>query len=114
MFRQLVGDPRLEIRYQRRRVAENDDIKNELLANPRTRALMVEANRLDSELYEYAVRELYPAFQRAYKGDLDRDVADFKKSNGSVGSLGPQLKLLANRYVSSRLQNLKRSVSYYR
>ena len=113
IFRQLVGDPRLEIRYRRRRVAENDDIKNQLLANPRTRALMIEANRLDIELYDYAVQRLYPALQRSYKGDLDRDVADFKKSNGSVGRL-PQLKMLANRYVSARFLNLKRSVSYFR
>ena len=114
IFRQLTGDPRLEIRYRRRRVAENDDIKNQLLANPRTRALMIEANRLDIELYEYAVQDLYPAFQRAYEGDLDRDVAEFKTSNGSSARLVPQLKRLANRYVSSRFLNLKRSVSYYR
>jgi hypothetical protein len=114
IFRQRVGDPRLAIGYRRRRVAENDDIKNELLADSRTRALIIEANRLDIELYEYAIEHLYPAFQRAYEGDLGRDVAAFKQSNGVSGGLRPHLNLLANRYVSSRFLNLKRSVSYYR
>ena len=64
MFRQRVDDPRLEIRHRRKRVAENDDIKNQLLSDPRTRSLLVEANQLDLELYEFAAKELYPMFRR--------------------------------------------------
>ena len=114
MFRQLVDDPRLDIWYRRKRVAENDDIKNQLLNDPRTRSLLVEANRLDMELYEFATKELYPIFRRRYEGALERDVAEFKRANESPGRLRPQVNQLANRHISRRILRLKRAVSYYR
>ena len=114
IFRQRVDDPRLDIWYRRKRVAENDDIKNQLLSDPRTRSLLVEANQLDLELYEFAAKELYPIFRRTYEGSLDRDVAEFKRASESPGRLRPQVNLLATRYLSHRVLRVKRAMSYYR
>jgi len=112
LLRQQARDARLDIWYRRRRVAESDEIKNRLLGDARTRALLSDANRLDLELYEFVSHELYPRFQRRYDGTLDSDVAEFTMANEAPGRLLPRMKLLANRYLSNRIQDLKRTVSY--
>jgi hypothetical protein len=76
--------------------------------------LLVEANRLNMELYEFATKEFYPIFRRRYEGSLERDVAEFKRANESPGRLRPQVNQLANRHISRRILRLKRAVSYYR
>ena len=111
MFRQLVKDPRLDIWYRRKRVAASDEIKDRLLGDPRTRALLIDANRLDLELYEFAAQELYPAFRRRYEGALDRDVVEFKGANASRGGLRARVNLFANHHLSNRMVRLKRAMS---
>jgi hypothetical protein len=114
LLRHYAADSRLDIWYRRRLVARDDTIKNRLLSDPATRSRMVDANRLDLALYEYASKELYPAFKRRYSGLLNQDVADFKRANESHSRLGPRLNLLANHYVSRQLLDLKKAISYYR
>ena len=63
LLRALVA-PDLDIRYERANVAKSSRIAKELLSDPVTRQMIVEANQGDLELYEYVLRELYPRFQR--------------------------------------------------
>jgi len=60
----------LDIAYARVNVAKKDSIASTLLADARTRQLLVEANRSDLALYEHVSRELYPAFEREYGAGL--------------------------------------------
>jgi hypothetical protein len=58
LLRALVA-PDLDIRYERANVAKSSRIAKELLSDPVTRQMIVEANQGDLELYEYVLRELY-------------------------------------------------------
>lgn len=71
--------PDLNIAYAPVNVAKSSDIAKGLLADPRTRQMIVEANAADLELYEHVVREIYPAQQRAYGASLSNTVATFRE-----------------------------------
>ena len=73
-----AGD--LDLAYAPVNVARSNGIARELLADPRTRQALVDANRADLELYDHAVNELYPAVRREYGPTLDDDVADYRAS----------------------------------
>lgn len=77
LLRGLVAS-RLNIAYKRVNVARNNTLAQELLANPRTRQMLIEANQVDLALYDVVRRELYPALQRAYGPTLPKDVAAFQ------------------------------------
>ena len=51
-----------------------------LLADERTRQLLVEANQVDQQLYDFVANELYPTFQREYGPTLQADVAAYQAS----------------------------------
>lgn len=51
---------RLNLRYKRRRVTPPNPMKAEVTRNTRLMALAREYNKLDLELYDYAVKEVFP------------------------------------------------------
>lgn len=114
LLRQLVCGPRLDLWYRKRLVAKGDEIKERLLGDPATRALLVDANREDLKLYEYAVSEIYPAFRKQYGGGLEAEVAAVKAANAAPARISAEMKLMANRYISSQLLDLKRVVAPHR
>ena len=67
----------LNISYQPVNVARKNSIAEDLLSNETTRQMLVEANQVDLELYEFVKKELYPAFQKEYGPNLERDVANY-------------------------------------
>ena len=67
----------LNIAYQPVNVAKKNSIAADLLANEKTRQLLVEANQADLQLYNYVKTELYPTFQREYGPSLETDVANY-------------------------------------
>jgi hypothetical protein len=69
----------LNIAYRRVNVATNNTLAKDLLANQRTRQMLIEANQADLELYEHVKREIYPTFQRAYGSSLEADVANYQE-----------------------------------
>ena len=75
LLRALVA-PDLDIRYERANVAKSSRIAKELLSDPVTRQMIVEANQGDLELYEYVLREALPAvparLRRRARGRRDR------------------------------------------
>ncbi|HEY6074485.1 MAG TPA: hypothetical protein VIV15_14120 [Anaerolineales bacterium] len=77
LLKELV-EPRLNISYQPVNKAASNTIAQELLANTNTHQMLVEANRLDQQLYDYAKREIYPAYQREYGVGLEADLADYQ------------------------------------
>ena len=114
LLRKLVsgrGLPSLDVWYRKRLVAKSDDIKEHLLTDPRSRALLVDANREDLKLYQYAVSELYPAFRQRHGNTLKADVAAMKNVNDAPGRIGSRMKLMANRYVTTQLVDLKRALA---
>ena len=76
-----LGNPRLDIRYRRENVARDSTIKSSLVDNPKTRALLKEANEIDSALYDYVVRELYERQKQEFGMTLDSEVEAFKLGN---------------------------------
>lgn len=52
----------LNLNYQKGRVQADNAIRREIEGNPRLMAMARERNRLDIELYEFAVREIFPKF----------------------------------------------------
>ena len=51
---------KLNLEYKRLRLAQNDKIQKSLLADARMRELAREHNQLDIELYEFAIKEIFP------------------------------------------------------
>lgn len=51
---------KLNLRYKRRRVTPPNPMKAEVTQNPRLMELAREHNRLDLELYDFAVKEVFP------------------------------------------------------
>jgi hypothetical protein len=70
--------PDLDIGYAPVNVAKGSRIAKDLLDDARTRAMIVEANQADLELYRHAREELFPAMQREYGPSLSDAVAAFR------------------------------------
>lgn len=70
----------LNISYQRVNTASSNNLAKELLSNEKTRQMLIEANRLDQELYEFVKQELYPSYQREYGPSLADDVARYQQT----------------------------------
>src|SRR5207249_3880510 len=76
--------PDLDIRYAPVNVAKSSRIAKDLLDDPRTRAMIVEANQADLELYRHVKEELFPAMERGYGPSLADSVAAFR--DGQAGT----------------------------
>jgi len=110
----------LNIAYSPVNVAKKDSVASTLLADSRTRRLLVEANRADLALYEYVTGELYPGFGRAYGGALQEAVLEhrntarqrFNRRNLTFsrmkrhGLYGPMLRLYRGRRTRRALESL--------
>jgi hypothetical protein len=71
-----AGD--LDIAYKPVNVAQRNTLASEVLASPRMRSAIIEANTSDIALYEYVTQELYPAQRREYGTSLPDDVARYQ------------------------------------
>lgn len=69
----------LNISYRRVNVASDNSIAQRILSNENTRQMLIEANRVDQELYDYVSQDLYPLWQREYGPSLARDLAKFQQ-----------------------------------
>jgi hypothetical protein len=67
--------------YNPRNVASDNSIKNRILNDPRTKALLVEANLMDLALYKFVLEELYPKQKQEYGETLRKDVSAFQIEN---------------------------------
>jgi hypothetical protein len=70
----------LNISYRRVNVASDNSIAQKILSKESTRQLLIEANRVDKELYDYVSQELYPRCQMEYGPSLERDVAQYQQA----------------------------------
>jgi hypothetical protein len=70
----------LNISYRRVNTASDNSLAQGLLADERTRQMLVEANQVDQQLYDFVKQELYPAWQREYGPSLEADLAQFQQT----------------------------------
>jgi hypothetical protein len=70
----------LDISYRRVNVARDKSLAQSLLANERTRGMLIESQKADMELYQYVKGEYYPAFRQEYGPSLDEDVAHYQQT----------------------------------
>jgi len=70
---------KLNLNYVTRRVHEDNSIKKSLLNDPRIVGLVRENNKLDLELYEFAVNEIFPKLCARAGFDPAAQVASFQK-----------------------------------
>lgn len=75
--------PNLDISYRRVNVASDNTLTQRLLSDERTRAMIVAANQVDLELYEFVRKHWYPRFQTEYGRSLEADVASFQEQRGN-------------------------------
>jgi hypothetical protein len=68
----------LNIAYRRVNVASDNSIKEQLLANDRTRQMIIDAQQADLQLYKFIKDELYPSYQREYGPELEADVKHYR------------------------------------
>jgi len=84
---QRLLDNNLNISYERKNIASDNTIANQLLQSPRTRQILIEQNQADLALYEYVKRELFPAYRQAYGPQLAEDLANFQQARGRFNRL---------------------------
>jgi hypothetical protein len=77
--------------YQSKHVASNNTIKEQLMNNHETRAKLEEINKIDIQLYEFVVKELYQKFQKEYGDTLDLDTSNFKEVNSHSTEINSKL-----------------------
>ena len=77
LFKGLLAHD-LNIAYERKNVATDNSIAQEVLRSERTRQMIIEQNQADLALYEYIKHDLYPAYKQAYGGRITTDLAQFK------------------------------------
>jgi hypothetical protein len=75
--------PDLDIGYAPQNVARGSDVAKRLLADPTSRAMLLEANRADIELYRHVVGDVFPAQERAFGPSLPDRVDAFRGRDGS-------------------------------
>ena len=78
LLKALVAD-NLNISYKPVNVARKNALAERLLSTESTRQMLIEANQADLELYNFIKKEHYPAFQREYGPNLERDVVDYQQ-----------------------------------
>ncbi len=73
----------LNISYRRVNIASSNNLAKKLLSNESTRKMLIEANQVDQELYDFIRQKLYPAYQSEYGPSLMEDVVQYqqKKEN---------------------------------
>lgn len=74
--------PDLNIAYERKNVASDKTLANQLLTDKHSRAILEEQNQADLALYHYVKNELYPAWQQAYGPRLAEDLRQFQSNRG--------------------------------
>lgn len=82
LLKELV-EPRLNISYHPVNKATSNNLAQQLLADEKTHRMLVEANQVDQQLYDYVRRELYPSYQSEYGVSLEADVERFQKNRGT-------------------------------
>jgi hypothetical protein len=82
MLKELL-EPKLNISYHPVNRATSNTLAQQLLADEKTHHMLVEANQLDQQLYDYVKRDLYPTYQREYGPALEMDVERFQKNRAS-------------------------------
>jgi len=78
LMKNLLDLPSLDIRYKRRNIGSynkkdffQDDLEEKI----------VDENRLDIALYNFAVKEIFEKQKQIYNGDLKKDLKEFKTAN---------------------------------
>ena len=83
----------IDLRYSARKVAPDNAVKRALLENRDTRELIVQANAVDQQLYDYVKNTLFPAqLEKAGLGD----------SSDGRETLGGYTRRYTPRYIASR------------
>lgn len=99
---QKLQAPNLDIRYRRMRVATDSSIARQVLADPETRALLMQGNEEDIALYQAVCQEIYPAQVREYGPGLEEDAVRYQQALAVYGNG----RVSANWLQGSRLSKL--------
>jgi hypothetical protein len=97
----------LDVRYKKSREQTDNRIRKQLEADPRAMELLCEHNRLDLELYDYAVREIFPQLCFRAGFDSDQQVAPLNTFNEGNG-LKRRISRFYNRTVYRNLCKVRR------
>lgn len=81
LIRRWANDSRLDLRYRLPKSDDDQSVRRRLLADARSRDLLVEANWEDIRLYLYAANELFPRQLAGYGSRLEADLLEFQEAN---------------------------------
>ena len=102
----IVCPEKLNLKYKKKLIAQNNKIKNELIESPNTLQLLLDANKLDIELYKYVNEELFPERLKEHqKETYDVTLPNvFYKTHRTYNY---QISIAFNKYVYRQLLKLK-------
>lgn len=72
----------LDISHRRVNVAPDNTVAKRLTSEDKTLRMLEEANEVDTQLYAWVSRELYPGFQEEYGPRLQQDVDTYQRNPG--------------------------------
>jgi len=106
MLKSLIAN-NLNISYKRINVARENTLAQSLLSTESSRQMLIEANRADLELYNFATEQLYPGYQREHGPSLEADVARYREARTDFNFWNLTLSRLKQHLVYKPLLYLK-------
>ena len=86
LWRHWTGIENLDIGYKSVNVAKSNDLKQEILSQPRNRELLESCHEEDQKLYRYVLEEMYSSQIEAYPGSLKADLKAFEQQQKSASN----------------------------
>jgi hypothetical protein len=96
----------LNLKYKKKLIATNNEIKNQLISTDSTLKKLQDANKLDIDLYNYVFEELFPQRLKEYQEEVNKVELskDFYKSHKT---LNYQMSIAFNKFVYRQLLKIK-------
>jgi len=104
----VVSPEKLNMKYMKKLIAQDNSIKNNLIKNPKTLQILNDVNKLDIELYNYVKNDLFPKRIKEHQNKIN-EVKLPESHYKSHFTFNYQLSIAFNKYIYRQLLKLRKS-----
>lgn len=102
----IVCPEKLNLKYKKKLISEDNSIKNELINNSETLQILKDTNKSDIELYNYVKDELFPERIQKYHKEL-KEIELAKSYYENHYTYNYQKSVAFNKYIYRQLLKIK-------